>query len=131
MRRWLTTLAEHLRAAGTRDWLWWELARQTAPTLRARLALRTVIGLTVGLVVGPMFGLVFGLVFGAFGLLLELAAPPRHVDLRLSGRCRLLRRMWPVRAQGRARRGGRLAGAVGDSALPPPRGRTTKRYAFR
>src|SRR5262249_53564129 len=25
VRRWLTTLAEELRAAGTRDWLWWHL----------------------------------------------------------------------------------------------------------
>jgi hypothetical protein len=51
-RRWLTTLAEELRAAGTRDWLWWHLARHTFPTTRTTLTAKLAVGLVVGLVLG-------------------------------------------------------------------------------
>lgn len=79
LHRWLTTLAENLRDAGTRDWLWWELAQQSFSTPRARLALRTVAGLTVGLSVALVTG-------GAASQQLGLAVPPRHANLQLSGR---------------------------------------------
>jgi hypothetical protein len=85
LRRWLTTIAETLRGAGTRDWLWFELAQQTFPTLRARLALSTVIGLISGLIFGLIFGLNFGLMVGLTvglaGLMMDPVLPPRHVFL--------------------------------------------------
>jgi hypothetical protein len=93
VRRWLSTLAEELRDAGTRDWLWWHLARHTITTPRSRLAVGLAVGLaaalTVGLVLGlvfgltvrPAVGLVVGLVVGSvvgliFGLVFELAFGP-------------------------------------------------------
>jgi NACHT domain len=127
LRRWLTTLAENLRAAGTRDWLWWELAQQTSPTFRSRLALRTATGLMVGLlagltaglsagrVLGPTGGLQFALTAGIpAGLLLGLAAPPRHASLRLSGRIpEFLRKLAGALLRVGLPSGGVLAVAIG------------------
>lgn len=63
MRRWLSTLAEELRVAGSRDWLWWQLARHTFPTPHTARTAKLVFGLTSG-----------------------LTAAPEHADLRLRGR---------------------------------------------
>jgi hypothetical protein len=51
VERWLTTLAQQLRASD-RDWAWWQLGPRTFPTRAARLAARTAIGLTIALVSG-------------------------------------------------------------------------------
>jgi hypothetical protein len=91
MRKWLTTLAEELHTTGTRDWLWWHLARHTFPTTRTALTARLGTCLAVGLVDGLVYGLVYGLIVGlAFGLVgglgVGLTAVPQHTDLRLRGR---------------------------------------------
>lgn len=117
VRKWLTTLALELRAAETRDWLWWHLARHNFPTvssaLAAKLAVGSIVGLAFGLagrqttwlvsevvygvagglVGGLTFGLVVGLVVGlAVGLALRLTAESMHTELRLGGRVRDLER---------------------------------------
>jgi hypothetical protein len=80
VRRWLTTLAVELRAAETRDWLWWYLARRTFPTstsggltaepahtyLRVRGRVPELLGTLLGavLVSVPVCGLLFMLLGG-------------------------------------------------------------------
>jgi NACHT domain len=44
VRKWLTTLAEELRAARTRDWLWWRFARHTFPATHTALTAKLVFG---------------------------------------------------------------------------------------
>ncbi|MGI9000121.1 MAG: NACHT domain-containing protein [Pseudonocardia sp.] len=103
MRRWLTTLAEELQDAGTKDWIWWYLARHTFPTTLtlfiARLTLGLAVGLAGGLVSGLLavlaggltgglrFGLAGGLVSGlTFSLAGELDAVPKHIGMRFKRR---------------------------------------------
>ena len=64
LHRWLTTLAEQLRDAGTRDWQWWELPRRVFPTRRARFTAGFVVGLVflapfMCVIVPPMIYFVF------------------------------------------------------------------------
>ena len=76
--RWLTFLAHHLHATGSRDLAWWRL-HHVAPrrvAVAAGLVAGVVLGLTVvlaegllvglvnGLLLGPLLGLVFGFVVG-------------------------------------------------------------------
>jgi hypothetical protein len=56
VRSWLTYLAQHLDKTGTRDLLWWHLARH--------IFSRRTFGLAVGLVAGLLAGLGFGLAGG-------------------------------------------------------------------
>jgi hypothetical protein len=113
VRRWLGYLAHHLAhlpvgegAIGTRDFIWWHLARTThALTRAARLTIGLTIALTIaliaaladGLAEGFRTGLTTGLAYGAgFGLTAGLVAgsaarswsrqPPGFADLRLRGR---------------------------------------------
>lgn len=109
VRHWLGHLAYHLDRAGTRDFIWWHLARHTLPrrTLRVRAGLATgltagcttaltltvvlwlVYGAVTGLVNGPASGLVSGSVTG---LIVGRKArswredAPGFADLKVAGR---------------------------------------------
>jgi hypothetical protein len=61
VRTWLTTLAQELRAAKTRDWLWWHLARHVFPTTLTAFTARLIVGGAVGLLVDLAMSLPFGL----------------------------------------------------------------------
>jgi hypothetical protein len=65
LRRWLTTIAGHLRATNTRDWRWWYLPAYTRHSTRtAKLATQLAEVLPLGLFFWLVFGLLGGLVFG-------------------------------------------------------------------
>ncbi len=108
-QRWLSFLAAHLHADGSRDIAWWRLHRMA----RVRLVHRAVGGLMFGVLFGsatglagalggelsaePLAGFTGGLVAGLgagliFGLTTRLTAKPAYVNLRLRGRVRALAR---------------------------------------
>jgi hypothetical protein len=110
LHRWLTTLAEHLRDTGTRDWLWWQLAPHTFPTTWSRGGLRVGFAavlaplLAAGLVAlldwgfgmarglegaGMPFGVAGGILIGLHrGLAIKIAAKPRQLSLPARWRVR-------------------------------------------
>ena len=100
LRRWLTTIASHLRATNTRDWRWWYLPAYTRPLTRsAKLATKLTgvlplvlfFGLVFGLLGGPRAGLVGGLVGSLvsglfFGLFFGLVSRLVSMMSRLEGK---------------------------------------------
>jgi hypothetical protein len=87
LRRWLTTLAEHLRANGTSDWAWWEFSRRTCPPRRSRLWLFPLFGLVGAILTWPLLGPLLGLAAGLANALMIVNSPaprPRHLYLRPS-----------------------------------------------
>ncbi|WP_169748007.1 NACHT domain-containing protein [Pseudonocardia acaciae] len=86
LHRWLTTLAEQMRARGTRDWYWWQLPAYALPTRPRAVAVtvRLVVALTLGLVAAWAFGVASALTVPLLvGLPLGLAA---WLALRTLGR---------------------------------------------
>ncbi|MGH3939010.1 MAG: NACHT domain-containing protein [Pseudonocardiaceae bacterium] len=119
VRKWLIYLARHLHQSGTRDLLWWHLARHTLTTRHIKLLGGPVVALIVGLAIGLVgvlgggleygltAGLRFGLIFGSLSGLTVLISfeiivgtkieswlinEPAHADLRLKNRTKLLAR---------------------------------------
>jgi hypothetical protein len=113
VRGWLTSLAQHLDKAETRDLLWWHLARHTFTRRTAGLASGLLVGLASGLLVGVGIGLMGGLKSGlqvglaggltgggvvglSVGLVVGLRdqdwliGEPAYVNLRLKHRTRML-----------------------------------------
>ena len=119
-KRWLSFLAHHLDASGTKDLAWWQLHGSLAHRWNT-FAIGVIVGVPTGLAVGltggliaeftgaldgtlaaaVMFGLVGGLTGGLtgglmFGLILELmkgaGLEPAYAELRLRGHVRLMLR---------------------------------------
>jgi len=105
VRSWLTYLAHHLDRIGTRDLLWWHLARHTFTPrafssgvgLGSGLGSGLIVGLGSGLVGGPVVGLAVGLVVGlAVGLVIGqrgqhwLTDEPAYANLQLKHRTGML-----------------------------------------
>ena len=102
VHRWLTAFAEQLRRAGSRDWLWWELAHRAFPRVSTRLFAALFLTVPWLLLIGIPFSLMAPwsddgsallrisgdgyLVAVALGCGVRLHARPRRAVFGLRGR---------------------------------------------